>query len=70
MTADIKRLELPINRRYCRPIEAAQTTGLAKSTIMAALWSGQLEAYRVGRAWVIPVDALDRWIRGGGEVAA
>lgn len=51
-------------RRYVRPIEVVQITGLSKSAVMAALWSGELEGYQKGRAWVIPVEAVDRWILG------
>lgn len=61
---------ITIGRLYYRPLEASRVSGLSKSAIMAALWSGELEAYRVGKAWLIPVDALDRWIRGGDEFAA
>ncbi len=57
-------------RRYVRPADVVLLTGLSKSAIMAALWSGQLEAYRMGKAWLIPVDAVDRWIRGGDDNVA
>jgi len=53
--------------RYLRPSDVVMQTGLSKSTVFAALWSGKLEAYRHGRAWLIPVEAVDRWIRGEGE---
>ncbi len=57
-------------RRYVRPAEVVQMTGLSKSAVMAALWSGQLEAYQKGRAWLIPVEAIDRWVRGDDEAVA
>jgi excisionase family DNA binding protein len=57
-------------RKYVRPADVVQQTRLSKSTVMAALWSGELEAYRKGRSWLIPVEAIDRWIRGGDEKVA
>lgn len=56
-------------RRYVRPADVVLLTGLSKSAVMAALWSGQLEAYRMGKAWLIPVEAVDRWIRGADQAA-
>ena len=56
-------------RKYVRPAQVVRTTGLSKSTVMAALWSGELEAYRKGRAWLIPADAVERWIRGDAHAA-
>ena len=50
------------DRRYLRPRDVQRITGLAKSTVMAALWSGQLRGYRMGKAWLIPVEAIDEWI--------
>jgi excisionase family DNA binding protein len=70
-SADISHDSLkPPVARYCRPMDVVRQTGLSKSTVMAALWSGRLEAYRMGRAWLIPIDAVDRWIRGEDETAA
>lgn len=51
-------------RRYFRPKDAARISGLSRSTIFAALWSGELQAFRRGRSWLIPAENLDRWIRG------
>jgi excisionase family DNA binding protein len=70
VTENNKAIDQKTVRRYYRPIEVVQQTGLGKSTVMEAIWSGELEAYRKGRAWLVPVDAVDRWIRGGEEVAA
>lgn len=58
------------DRKYIRPADVVKQTGLSKSSVMAALWSGELEAFRKGRAWLIPVEAVDRWIRGEGENVA
>ncbi len=54
----------PNGRLYWRPRDIVEQTGLSKSTVMAALYAGELEGHRVGRAWLIPHDALERWIRG------
>ncbi len=51
-------------RRYYRPREVAKVTGVSASAVFEALYAGQLEGYRLGRAWLVPVDAVDRWIRG------
>ncbi len=56
-------------RKYIRPADVVQQTGLSKSAVMEALWSGELTAFRKGRAWLIPVEAVDRWIRGDGHAA-
>jgi excisionase family DNA binding protein len=65
MVAEIQRNDIDAERKYLRPADVVKQTGLSKSSVMAALWSGQLEAYRLGRAWLVPVEAVDRWIRGG-----
>lgn len=54
-------------RRYCRPMDVVRWSGLSKSRVMAALWSGELKGFRLGRAWMIPVDEIDRWIRGSAD---
>lgn len=64
MVAETQRSEVETERKYIRPADVVKQTGLSKSSVMAALWSGHLEAYRLGRAWLIPVEAVDRWIRG------
>ena len=55
---------------YYRPSEIAKATGLSKATVFDALWAGQLKGYRVGKAWLIPVEAVHEWIRGEDQVAA
>ena len=71
MAEEIQRLpaERETARRYLRPSDVVLQTGLSKSAVMEALWSGQLEAYRIGKAWLIPVEAVDRWIRGDDQAA-
>lgn len=51
-------------RRFYRPADVVRVTGASKSTIFAALQSGQLEGYKRGASWFIPVQAVDVWIRG------
>lgn len=70
MVAEIQRPEIDEGRKYLRPADVVKQTGLSKSSVMAALWSGRLEAYRLGRAWLIPVEAVDQWIRGEDGKAA
>lgn len=53
-----------ISVRYIRPADVVKQTNLSKTTVMEAIWSGDLEAYRVGRSWLIPAEAVDRWVRG------
>ncbi len=62
--AEIAATSVAIERLYYRPSEIVQLTGLAKSTVFAALYSGELEGHRVGKAWLVSVTAVDRWIRG------
>lgn len=57
------------DRKYIRPSDVVRQTGLSRSCVFEALWSGELEGYRRGKAWLIPVEAVDRWIRGDGHAA-
>ncbi len=50
--------------RYVRPGDVALITGLSRSKVMAAIWSGELVAFQRDRAWLIPINEIDRWIRG------
>ncbi len=54
-------------RTHLRPIEVAARTGLSKGTVFHGLHTGQLRAHRIGRAWVIPIEAIEEWLRGGKE---
>ncbi len=56
-------------RKYVRPADVVRNTGLSKSTVMQALWSGELKAFRKGRAWLIPAEAVEQWIQGDGYAA-
>ena len=57
------------DHRYVRPADVLRQTGLSKSSVFTVLWSGELEAYRKGWAWLIPVDAVDRWIKDESNAA-
>jgi excisionase family DNA binding protein len=56
-------------RQFLRPSEVVQLTGLSKSTVFAALYSGELKGHRVGRAWLVAVEDVERWVRGSGRTA-
>ncbi|MDQ3655792.1 MAG: helix-turn-helix domain-containing protein [Chloroflexota bacterium] len=64
----IKNL-VDVRRRYLRPMEIVAQTGLSKGMVFNALYAGELKGHRVGRAWLIPVEEMERWIRGD-ELAA
>ena len=69
MVTGLGQSNVRADRKYLRPVDVVRQTGLSKSMVMSALYTGKLEAYRVGKAWVIPVDALDRWVRGEDNAA-
>lgn len=45
--------------KHVRPREFAKQHGLSVSGVTAALRSGQLPGVRLGRRWLVPVNALD-----------
>ena len=49
-------------RRAFRPREIARLYGLAPATVYAACYEGRLKFHRVGKAIVIPVEAIDEWM--------
>ena len=61
---------LPVIRTHLRPTEIAARTGLSKSAVFHALYTGQLRATRIGRAWVISTAAIDEWLDDRGQHAA
>ncbi len=71
MVTEIKldRKPEPI-RSHLRPIEIVRRTGLSKTFVMNEIYSGRLKGYRVGRAWLVPTEEVDRWICGGDENVA
>ena len=40
----------------------ADLLGLSHPSVVAAIRRGDLDAYRVGRVYRIPADAVDRWL--------
>lgn len=51
-------------RWYIRPNDVVERTGLSKSKVFAALYSGELRGFRRGKSWLIPVEELRRWVEG------
>lgn len=45
------------------PSEAARLAGLGRTTIYAALSSGELESIKIGTRRLIAVDALRAWLQ-------
>ena len=60
----------PVVRTHLRPTEIAAQTGLSKSAVFHALYTGKLRATRVGRAWLISTAAIDEWLDDSGRHAA
>lgn len=51
-------------RRAYRVTEIAELYGLSRGAVYQACESGQLRHFRVGRAIVVPVDAVEAWLAG------
>ena len=49
-------------RRGYRPREIARMYGLAPATVYAAIYEGCLRSHRVGKAIVVPPEAIDEWL--------
>ncbi len=60
----VKREPLTVDRQYLRLTELVRITGLSQTCIRQEIQRGNLEAFRVGRAVLVPRDAVDRWIHG------
>ncbi len=67
-TLDYQRSAEP--RRYYKTTVVADITGLSRQTIRRAIVAGDLEGYLCGDTWLVPVDAVDPWIRGDHRDAA
>ncbi len=52
------------HRLYWRPRNAAEITGISKSKIMAAIWKGELKAFRRDGMWLISPAAVRDWVEG------
>jgi len=53
-----------VKRSHLRPMEIVQRTGLSKSFVMAEIYAGRLKGNRIGRAWLVSVEAFERWTCG------
>ena len=47
-----------MNKLAYRPAEAVEVSGLKRSQLYELLSSGEIESFKVGRARLIPADAL------------
>lgn len=45
--------------------EIAKLTGVSKSTIYSAIYSGSLRAVKIGRRYIVTRKALEEWLEGG-----
>lgn len=43
--------------------DAPHYSGVGYNTLFNAIHAGELEAFRVGRKWVVPKYALEDWMR-------
>lgn len=55
---------------YLRPADIIARYRLSKSLVYEALARGELRGFHIGRTWTIPREAVDDWLRGGGDRAA
>ncbi|MCR9061807.1 MAG: helix-turn-helix domain-containing protein [Rhodobacteraceae bacterium] len=44
------------------PAEAARMAGIGRTTLYAALGSGDLRSFKIGKRRLISVDALKQWL--------
>ena len=49
-------------RRRTTAAEVAVILGISKVSVYQALAAGALPGFRVGARWLVPMDALDRWL--------
>lgn len=68
METQIKEALKPA-RSHLRPIEIVQRTGLSKSFVMNEIYAGRLKGHRIGRAWLVAIEEIDRWIQGEDQAA-
>lgn len=56
----------PIARLWLSTTEVQQLTGLSRTEVYAALYTGDLEGHQRAKhkGWRIHVDAVDRWMKG------
>ncbi len=60
-------MKLPTNTSndpiFIGPEEAARRLRLTRSVVYRLLGEGQLPAFKMGRRWLISVEAVDAWAR-------
>ncbi len=56
-------------RLYYRPSDIVRLTGISRTKIFRAIYTGELKAFQRDRCWLVPVDELKRWIEGGDRAA-
>jgi hypothetical protein len=49
---------------YWRPRQVVEATHTSKSKVMAAIWSGQLRAFRRDGVWLIRPEDVRKWVEG------
>lgn len=54
-----------MNNQLLSAMDAAEIAECHQDTIRRAIETGNLEAQKVGRTWVIDRSALDKWIDSG-----
>ena len=52
------------------PDKAANKLGLAPNIVRNMIYNGELPSIRVGKRWLIPVKALERWVEDQTKRAA
>ena len=53
---------IPMNRKAVSVAEAAELVGLSITKAYQLVHCGQFPAKHVGKRWLVPVAALDRWL--------
>ncbi len=56
-------VELELKKRGYSPAEFAKMFGIGRSTVFDQIYSGKLNAYKVGARTIIPADSVDEWER-------
>lgn len=46
-----------------KPEKVADELGLATSKVRQMLYSGELPGFKVGKRWLVPVKALEDWVK-------
>jgi excisionase family DNA binding protein len=60
----------PIAKPVLTLEEAADVLGIGRSTVYEAAKTGQIPVRRINRRWLVPTEALLRWMRDTEATAA